>query len=127
MAPGVITHMYSDDPQASTLCRRLSFVGFCMACSGLKLTCFNWTIMNAARPSVYRTWPSTCHRGPSPRRSGWVRVRFAPGVVRAKPVETKRVPVSARVGQTFCPNCGTRVRKGTVDEVAARLIELPAG
>ena len=25
----------------------------------------------------------------------------------------------ARVGQTFCPNCGTRVRKDTVDEVAA--------
>src|SRR4249920_3674833 len=33
----------------------------------------------------------------------------------------------ARVGQTFCPNCGTRVRKDTVDEVAARLLELPAG
>ena len=33
----------------------------------------------------------------------------------------------ARVGQTFCPTCGTRVRKDTVDEVAARLIELPAG
>jgi len=33
----------------------------------------------------------------------------------------------ARVGQTFCPNCGTRVRKDTVDEVAARLMELPAG
>jgi excinuclease ABC subunit A len=33
----------------------------------------------------------------------------------------------ARVGQTFCPNCGTRVRKDSVDEVAARLLELPAG
>ncbi len=33
----------------------------------------------------------------------------------------------ARVGQTFCPNCGTRVRKDTVDEVAARLSELPEG
>jgi len=33
----------------------------------------------------------------------------------------------ARVGQTFCPNCGTRVRKDTVDEVAARLLELPHG
>src|SRR5689334_9517770 len=33
----------------------------------------------------------------------------------------------ARVGQTFCPNCGIRVRKDTVDEVAARLLELPAG
>ena len=33
----------------------------------------------------------------------------------------------ARVGQTFCPECGTRVRKDTVDEVAARLMELPAG
>ena len=33
----------------------------------------------------------------------------------------------ARVGQTFCPDCGTRVRKDTVDEVAARLMELPAG
>jgi excinuclease ABC subunit A len=33
----------------------------------------------------------------------------------------------ARVGQTFCPNCGTRVRKDTVDEVAGRLLALPAG
>ncbi len=33
----------------------------------------------------------------------------------------------ARVGQTFCPQCGTRVRKDTVDEVAARLLGLPAG
>jgi len=33
----------------------------------------------------------------------------------------------ARVGQTFCPNCGTRVRRDTVDEVAARLLELPEG
>jgi excinuclease ABC subunit A len=28
----------------------------------------------------------------------------------------------ARVGHTFCPNCGTRVRKDTVDEVAARML-----
>ncbi|MGD0667841.1 MAG: excinuclease ABC subunit UvrA [Bryobacteraceae bacterium] len=33
----------------------------------------------------------------------------------------------ARVGQTFCPNCGTVVRKDTVDEVAARLLGLPEG
>ena len=33
----------------------------------------------------------------------------------------------ARVGQTFCPTCGTRVRKDTVDEVASRLLALPAG
>jgi excinuclease ABC subunit A len=33
----------------------------------------------------------------------------------------------ARIGQTFCPNCGTRVRKDTVDEVASRLSELPEG
>jgi excinuclease ABC subunit A len=33
----------------------------------------------------------------------------------------------ARVGQTFCPKCGTRVRRDTVDEVASRLLELPAG
>ena len=33
----------------------------------------------------------------------------------------------ARVGQTFCPNCGTRVRKDTVDEVAARLLAQPEG
>ena len=33
----------------------------------------------------------------------------------------------ARVGQTFCPNCSTRVRKDTVDEVAARMLEKPAG
>src|SRR5213595_3294312 len=28
----------------------------------------------------------------------------------------------ARVGQTICPKCGTRVRKDTVDEVAARMM-----
>ena len=33
----------------------------------------------------------------------------------------------ARVGQTFCPACGTRVRKDTVDEVAARLLMQPEG
>jgi excinuclease ABC subunit A len=33
----------------------------------------------------------------------------------------------ARVGQTFCPACGTVVRKDTVDEVAARLLALPEG
>jgi excinuclease ABC subunit A len=33
----------------------------------------------------------------------------------------------ARVGHTICPKCGTRVRKDTVDEVASRLMELPAG
>jgi excinuclease ABC subunit A len=33
----------------------------------------------------------------------------------------------ARVGRTFCPTCGTVVRKDTVDEVAARLLELPEG
>src|SRR4051794_17684401 len=32
----------------------------------------------------------------------------------------------ARVGQTFCPNCGTRVVKDTVDEVAAGVLEYPA-
>jgi excinuclease ABC subunit A len=33
----------------------------------------------------------------------------------------------ARVGQTFCPRCGTRVRRDTVDEVAARMLEEPEG
>src|SRR5438045_2980218 len=33
----------------------------------------------------------------------------------------------ARVGQTFCPRCGTRVRKDTVDEVAARMMAQPQG
>ena len=33
----------------------------------------------------------------------------------------------ARVGKTFCPTCGTVVRKDTVDEVAARLLALPEG
>jgi len=33
----------------------------------------------------------------------------------------------ARVGRTFCPDCGTRVEKDTVDQVAARLLELPEG
>ena len=33
----------------------------------------------------------------------------------------------ARVGQTFCPTCGGRVRRDSVDEAAARLLELPQG
>ena len=33
----------------------------------------------------------------------------------------------ARVGRTFCPNCGTRVERDTVDQVAQRLLALPAG
>jgi excinuclease ABC subunit A len=33
----------------------------------------------------------------------------------------------ARVGRTFCPTCGERVRKDTVDEVAARILQEPAG
>jgi excinuclease ABC subunit A len=33
----------------------------------------------------------------------------------------------ARVGQTFCPNCGIRVKRDSVDEVAARLLTLPEG
>ncbi len=33
----------------------------------------------------------------------------------------------ARVGQTFCPTCGGRVRLDSVDEAAARLLELPQG
>jgi excinuclease ABC subunit A len=33
----------------------------------------------------------------------------------------------ARVGHTICPNCGTRVRKDTVDEVAHRVMSLPEG
>jgi excinuclease ABC subunit A len=31
------------------------------------------------------------------------------------------------VGRTICPQCGTQVRKDSVDEVAARLMDLPAG
>ena len=33
----------------------------------------------------------------------------------------------ARVGRTFCPHCGTRVERDTVDQVAQRLLALPAG
>jgi excinuclease ABC subunit A len=33
----------------------------------------------------------------------------------------------ARVGQTFCPTCGTRVLKNSVDEVAGRVLALPEG
>jgi excinuclease ABC subunit A len=33
----------------------------------------------------------------------------------------------ARVGHTICPNCGTRVLRDTVDEIAARLLALPQG
>src|ERR1700758_3377548 len=33
----------------------------------------------------------------------------------------------ARVGQTWCPNCATRVKKDSVDEVAARLLDEAAG
>jgi excinuclease ABC subunit A len=33
----------------------------------------------------------------------------------------------ARVGQTFCPQCGTRVLRDSVDEVAARMMAEPEG
>src|SRR6202050_1036542 len=33
----------------------------------------------------------------------------------------------ARVGQTFCPTCGGRVRRDSADEAAARPVELPEG
>jgi excinuclease ABC subunit A len=33
----------------------------------------------------------------------------------------------ARIGRTFCPTCGARVRRDNVDEIAARLLELPMG
>ncbi len=33
----------------------------------------------------------------------------------------------ARVGHTICPNCGTRVLRDTVDEIAGRMLALPAG
>src|SRR5436305_9866154 len=33
----------------------------------------------------------------------------------------------ARVGQTFCPTCGTRVRKDTADEAADRVLAPPQG
>jgi len=33
----------------------------------------------------------------------------------------------ARVGRTFCPKCGQRVEKDTVDQVASRLMALDAG
>jgi excinuclease ABC subunit A len=33
----------------------------------------------------------------------------------------------ARAGHTFCLNCGEEVRKDTLDEVAARVLTLPAG
>ncbi len=33
----------------------------------------------------------------------------------------------ARVGRSFCPNCGTRVERDTIDQVARHLLALPAG
>ncbi|HYL61045.1 MAG TPA: excinuclease ABC subunit A, partial [Candidatus Methylomirabilis sp.] len=33
----------------------------------------------------------------------------------------------ARVGHTFCLNCGEEVKRDTVDEIAARILKLPAG
>ena len=33
----------------------------------------------------------------------------------------------ARVGRTFCPNCGVAVHRDTVDEVAGRVLALPEG
>jgi excinuclease ABC subunit A len=33
----------------------------------------------------------------------------------------------ARAGHTFCLNCGEEVRKDTLDEIAARVLSLPAG
>ncbi len=33
----------------------------------------------------------------------------------------------ARIGQTFCPKCGRRVERDTVDQVAQRVLSLPEG
>jgi excinuclease ABC subunit A len=33
----------------------------------------------------------------------------------------------ARAGRTYCPNCGTRVERDTVDQVATKLMALPEG
>lgn len=33
----------------------------------------------------------------------------------------------ARAGRTYCPNCGTRVLRDTVDQVASRMLAEPAG
>src|SRR5439155_24505129 len=33
----------------------------------------------------------------------------------------------ARVGRTYCPNCGTQVMQDTVDQVALRMLTEPAG
>ena len=33
----------------------------------------------------------------------------------------------ARVGRTYCPNCGTRVQRDTVDQVADELLKQPEG
>ncbi|HEV2488650.1 MAG TPA: excinuclease ABC subunit UvrA [Candidatus Acidoferrales bacterium] len=33
----------------------------------------------------------------------------------------------ARVGHTFCVNCGEEVKKDTIDEIAERVLQLPAG
>ena len=33
----------------------------------------------------------------------------------------------ARAGRTFCTNCGSEVRKDTMDEIAARVLALPQG
>src|SRR4249920_3810309 len=33
----------------------------------------------------------------------------------------------ARVGKTLCTNCGSEVRRDTMDEIAARVLALPAG
>src|SRR5689334_8237535 len=33
----------------------------------------------------------------------------------------------ARAGRTFCPNCGTRVLRDTVDQVASRMLAETAG
>jgi len=33
----------------------------------------------------------------------------------------------ARVGKTLCTNCGSEVRRDTMDEIAARVLSLPAG
>ncbi|MFZ0879986.1 MAG: excinuclease ABC subunit UvrA [Candidatus Acidiferrales bacterium] len=33
----------------------------------------------------------------------------------------------ARIGQTFCVRCGSEVRRDTIDEIAERILQMPAG
>ncbi len=92
-----------------------------------------WNRSPLMRASFWSAWRSRTSRISTASRRRSPSGRKTPAAIRAprSPLPPRCYDflrlLYARVGQTFCPTCGGRVRRDSVDEVAARLLALPAG